>query len=95
MNEFGHDRTTMELRRAPWDLLEDRHSITNVEYSNAGIVLAEPLQLDARYRAVESVSGSEQFRTVPVPTISMREHELLLERGFAEYDHLWKELAGM
>ena len=94
MNEFGHDRTTMEFRKASWGLQEDRHSITNIEYANAGII-AEPLQLDDLYRTVESISGSEPFRTVPVPTISMREHELLMERGFVEYDRLWKELAGM
>jgi len=95
MNEFGHDRTTMEFQKASWDLQEDRHSITNIEYANAGILLAEPLQLDGLYRAVESISGSEPFRTMPVPTISIMEHELLMERGFVEYDRLWKELAGM
>lgn len=57
------------------------------------ISLAEPIRLDAIYRVVEAPTGSEPFRTVPVPTISVREHEFLVERGFVEYDQLWRELA--
>lgn len=94
MNEFGHDRTTMEFPRASWDLKEDRNAFTNIEYTNAGVATA-PLQLDDFYRTIEAVSGSELFRAVPVPTISMVEYETLMERGFVEYDRLWKELAGM
>lgn len=92
-----HDRTTLEFRRASLDSQEDgyRCAITNIEYTNAGIVLVEPVQLDDLYRTIEAISGNELFRTVPVLTISMREHELLMERGFTEYDRLWKELAGM
>jgi len=95
MNEVGHDRTTLEFRKATWDLQEDRRAIISVEYANAGIALAKPIRLDDPYRVVEAISGTELFRTVPVPTVSIREHELLMERGFAEYDRLWKELAGM
>lgn len=90
-----HDGTTLESRRASWDLQEYRYAIINIDCTNAGIVLTEPLQLDDLYRMVEAYAGSELFRTVPVLTISIEEHELLMKRGFAEYDRLWKELAGM
>lgn len=89
-----HDRTTLEFPRASWGLKEERNAFTNIEYTNAGIITG-PLQLDNFYRTLEAVSGSELFRSAPVLTISMREHELLMERGLVEYDRLWKELAGM
>lgn len=95
MNEFGHDRTTIVFRKASLDFQKERHAITNIEYTNAGIMLAEPLKLDDLYRTVESIYGSEPFRTMPVPTISTKAHEFLIKRGFEEYDQLWKELAGI
>lgn len=92
-----HDRTTLEFRKDFLDSQEDgyRYAITNIEYTNSGTVLAKPPQLDDLYRTIEAISGNELFRTVPVLTISMEEHKTLIERGFAKYDRLWKELAGI
>jgi len=90
-----HERTTLEFQRASWHLQEDRYAITNIKYTKSDIILAEPVQLDDSYRSIEAISGNEIVRTVPVLTISMREHEFLMKQEFAEYDRLWKELAGM